>query len=72
MVVAVWIQNEGQQVTAPQDRMDLREMFPPEQAEDYRLCLHRFHWRRHCPTSEKGAQGRGLCHPSVSHVHVVR
>lgn len=56
MVVAVWVQNEGQQVTAPQDRMDLREMFRPEQVKDYGLCLHRFNWRRHCPTSGKAAQ----------------
>lgn len=71
MVVAVWVQNEGQQVTAPQDRMDLREMFPPEQVKDYGLCLHRFNWRRHCPTSGKGAQDRGFCHLSLPCSYIV-
>lgn len=69
MVVAVWIQNEGQQVSAAQDRMDLRELFPPEQAKGYRLCLHRFNERRHCQTSEKGAQGLGWCHTAVSRTY---
>jgi hypothetical protein len=33
MVVAVWFQNKGQPVTASQDYIDLREIFPPERAK---------------------------------------
>lgn len=55
MVVAVRIQNEGQQVSVPQDHMGLREMLPPQQTEVYTLRVHRLNCRKHYPPSEKAA-----------------
>ena len=62
VVVAIRIQNEGQQVSVPEDRMGLREMFPPQQAEDHTLRVHSLNCWKYCPTSEEGAQSRGLFH----------